>query len=340
MPDVRLCRTQPSTSNEERERERERKKTFSCVSRSADRAFPQSTVSGTLVINVPSATTHQGITMRMDGSVQLQLSAKSVGLFEAFYNSIKPVQLVLQTAQIAAPGKLKAGVTELPFEFKLEPLPGQTLYETYHGVFVNIQYQLSVDVPRGMLAKNLVATLEFLVEKEPIIMQELNAAEPVPFEITPASLENVKKSSLKSVPDFKVVGSLDRTISDITQPFTGHLAVIHCAVPIKSIELQLVRVETCGCADGYAKEATEIQNIQLADGDILHGLQIPIFMIFPRLFTCPTLATRTFKTEFEINIVIIFDGVTAKDTGRQLVSWNVPIKIVRAAVPSSHMYFQ
>jgi hypothetical protein len=286
-----------------------------------------------LVINSPSSTTHQGITMRMDGSVQLQLSAKSVGLFEAFYNSIKPVQLVLQTATIAPPGKLKSGVTELPFEFKLEPLPGQTLYETYHGVFVNIQYQLSVDMPRGMLAKNLAATLEFLVEKEPIIMQELNSAEPVPFDITPASLENVKKASLKSVPDFKIVGSLDRAISDITQPFTGHLAVIHCAVPIKSIELQLVRVETCGCVDGYAKEATEIQNIQLADGDVLRGLQIPIFMVFPRLFTAPTLATRNFKIEFEVNLVVIFND-------KRLVTWNFPIKLTRASVPNSHLYFQ
>jgi hypothetical protein len=270
--------------------------------------------------------------MRMEGSVQLQLSAKSVGLFEAFYNSIKPVQLVLQTAQIAAPGKLKAGTSELPFEFKLEALPGQTLYETYHGVFVNIQYQLSVDMPRGMLAKNLTASLEFLVEKEPLVMQELNNAEPVPFEITPNSLENVKKSSIKNVPDFKVVGSLDRAISDITQPFTGHLAVIHCAVPIKSIELQLVRVETCGCADGYAKEATEIQNIQIAEGDVLRGLQIPIFMVFPRLFTAPTLATRNFKIEFETNLVIIFND-------KRLVTFNLPIKLVRAAVPAEHRLF-
>lgn len=27
-------------------------------------------------------------------------------------------------------------------------------------------------------------------------------------------------------------------------------------VPIKSIELQLVRVETCGCAEGYARDGS------------------------------------------------------------------------------------
>ena len=41
--------------------------------------------------------------------------------------------------------------------------------------------------------------------------------------------------------------------------------------------------------------ATEIQNIQIADGDVCPGLPIPIFMIFPRLFTCPTLQTNNFK---------------------------------------------
>jgi hypothetical protein len=88
-------------------------------------------------------------------------------------------------------------------------------------------------------------------------------------------------------------------------------------VPIKSIELQLVRVETCGCAEGYSKDCTflifffgefydeleinlitkvtEIQNVQIGEGDVLRGIQIPIYMIFPRLFTCPTLLTTNFK---------------------------------------------
>lgn len=41
--------------------------------------------------------------------------------------------------------------------------------------------------------------------------------------------------------------------------------------------------------------ATEIQNIQIGDGDIPHNIEIPIYMIFPRLFTCPTLITPNFK---------------------------------------------
>jgi len=32
------------------------------------------------------------------------------------------------------------------------------------------------------------------------------------------------------------------------------LKVVHSEMPIKSIELQLIRVETCGCAEGYARD--------------------------------------------------------------------------------------
>jgi hypothetical protein len=41
--------------------------------------------------------------------------------------------------------------------------------------------------------------------------------------------------------------------------------------------------------------ATEIQNIQVGEGDVQRDMAIPIHMIFPRLFTCPTLITDNFK---------------------------------------------
>ena len=41
--------------------------------------------------------------------------------------------------------------------------------------------------------------------------------------------------------------------------------------------------------------ATEIQNIQIGDGDVARNIEIPIRMLFPRTFTCPTLLTTNFK---------------------------------------------
>jgi len=247
------------------------------------------------------------------------LSAKSVGLFEAFYNSVKPIQLLNYSIELAKPGKFEDGETEIPFEFTLESLTGQQIYETYHGVFVNIQYMIKADVPRPLLAKNLTKTLEFIVE-----VKNSTPPKPTPikFTITPEALENVKKSSLKNIPKFRIEGKLESALCNINKPFLGELTLEEADATIKSVELQLVRVETCGCADGYAKEATEIQNIQIADGDLPRGIPLPIFMVFPRLFTCPTLATRTFKVEFEINLVVMLvDG--------HLITENFPLRLVR-----------
>lgn len=52
--------------------------------------------------------------------------------------------------------------------------------------------------------------------------------------------------------------------------------------------------------------ATEIQNIQIGDGDIPHHIPIPIYMVFPRLFTCPTLITTNFKIGKLTKKIVIF----------------------------------
>lgn len=46
-------------------------------------------LSGVVVISSKDSVQHQGVSLTMEGTVNLQLSAKSVGVFEAFYNSVK-----------------------------------------------------------------------------------------------------------------------------------------------------------------------------------------------------------------------------------------------------------
>jgi len=277
------------------------------------------TVAGLVVVQSKGELAHNGIVLTMEGNVTLQLSAKSVGMFEAFYNSLKPIQLISFSLELAKPGKLPSGKTEIPFEMPLRSKQGKPpLYETYHGVFVSIQYVMRVDVKRSLLNKDLQKQLEFVVENRE--GEERAKQKRVDILMNPSTLQNVREKV--NVPQFEVKGYLDSTSCCITQPFTGQLTVISSEVSIKSIELQLIRVETCGCAEGYAKDATEIQNIQISDGDVCRGLSIPIYMVFPRLFTCPTLATSNFKIEFEVNIVVVF-----RDD--HLVSDNFPIKLYR-----------
>ena len=84
--------------------------------------------------------------MTASGSAKLQLSARSVGLIEAVYNSVKPHELLAAEIEIASgSGKIPDG-TEIPFEFRLDGFRGRTLHETYHGVYVNVQYVIAVRV--------------------------------------------------------------------------------------------------------------------------------------------------------------------------------------------------
>ena len=133
----------------------------------------QDVVKGVVVVSAKGRLSHSGIKLVLEGNVALQLSAKSVGLFEAFYNSVKPIQLVFYAIDLGKSGSFETGDTEIPFEFKLEPLTGQTLFETYHGVFVNIQYLLRVDMQRPLLAKALQKSLEFIVEIKVSVMTQI-----------------------------------------------------------------------------------------------------------------------------------------------------------------------
>ncbi|CAN0102691.1 unnamed protein product, partial [Phaeothamnion confervicola] len=75
-------------------------------------------------------------------------------------------------------------------------------------------------------------------------------------------------------------------------------------------------------ASRQLREATEIQNLQIGDGDVCRGLAIPVYMIFPRLFSCPTIVTARFKVEFELNLIVAFgDGC--------VVTENYPIILYR-----------
>ncbi|XP_049597925.1 vacuolar protein sorting-associated protein 26C [Syngnathus scovelli] len=275
-------------------------------------------VAGVIVLACKEAMQHHGISLSMEGLVNLQLSSKSVGVFEAFYNSVKPIPLISCSIEVAKAGKIPGGKTEIPFEFPLKAKGNKALYETYHGVFVNIQYTLRCDLKRSLLAKDLSRTCEFIVHCQPQIANV--SATPVKFTITPDTLQNIRERS--SLPRFVIRGHLDNTTCAVSRPLTGEVMVESSDVPIKSIELQLVRVETCGCAEGYARDATEIQNIQIAEGDVCRGLPIPIYMVFPRLFTCPTLETTNFKVEFEVNVVIVLHD-------DHLITENFPLKLCR-----------
>ncbi|XP_014219445.1 Down syndrome critical region protein 3 [Copidosoma floridanum] len=278
-------------------------------------------ISGLILLQTNSDVKHDGIFLTMEGAVNLQLSSKTVGIFEAFYNSVKPIQLVQYTVEVVPAGKIPSGKTEIPFELPLKPRGNKSLYETYHGVFVNIQYMLRCDIKRSFLAKGVSKSLEFIVEdRRPVKKTDREQSKAVSFRIKPESLQNTRDKS--NVPRFCISGKIDSLSCRLSDPLIGEVVIESCETVIKSVELQLVRVETCGCAEGYSRDATEIQNIQVGEGNVCTGLAIPIYMVFPRLFTCPTLSTSNFKVEFEVNLIVVFED-------DYLVTENFPIILTR-----------
>ncbi|KAK7086293.1 Down syndrome critical region protein 3 [Halocaridina rubra] len=279
-------------------------------------------VSGVLLLDSKSEARHDGITLSMEGVASLQLSPKSAGLIESIVNSSKPISLVSSSIEISKSGKIPSGQTEIPFEMPLKAKGSKTLYETYHGVYVTVQYSLRCDIRRSLLAKDVTKAQEFIVEHKPDLTVTI-PRKPVTFEIRPETLQNVRDRA--RIPHFIVRGHLDSDVFSLSKALTGELTVCECERGINSIELQLVRVETCGSAEINTKEASEIQNIQIGDGDVCRGISIPVYMIFPRLFTCITTCAPNFKLEFELNIVIIFDN-------DHLVVETFPIKLTRNSV--------
>lgn len=77
-----------------------------------------------------------------------------------------------------------------------------------------------------------------------------------------------------------------------------------------SIELQLLREEIVWDLEKRRKrsEHSEVQNIQIADGHVPKGTDIPILMHLPKVFCCSSAVNEYFGINFSLNIVIRFES--------------------------------
>ena len=132
------------------------------------------------------------------------------------------------------------------------------------------------------------------------------------------SHENLETSTTQKIPKFKFEGKIYTVNCNYAYPFDGFVIKKESELLIKSLEIQLVRVETFQ----DKTSATEVQNIQVADGDCLEDIEIPTYMLFPKMFSSTTFKHKKFKIEYQVNVIVIFSN------GYQLTE-NVPINIYR-----------
>lgn len=288
-----------------------------------DRVYrPNEKVQGVVVVNANKSWSHNGVNMTVEGLVYLSHANRGlVGIANDLSN--RPIHILRKDITITAPGKVGDGVTEFPFEFTVNALSGQQLFESYHGVYVSVVYNMSVICERGVMKRTLSKDTEFLVE----IPARVDNVDPTPitFNITPTSLENVGSKVISSIPKFSFSGRLHRSKCPINQPLTGEVIVEAAAAPIKSLELQLVRIETVNAEGKTTKEATEVQNIQIGQGDICRNFTVPLYMVFPRLFSCPTVVAANFQIEWEVNLIIVYgEGY--------MITENFPVTIYRESI--------
>ena len=67
---------------------------------------------------------------------------------------------------------------------------------------------------------------------------------------------------------------------------------------------------------------SEIQNLQVGDGNVNKGQEIPLYMLFPKTFSCANINANDTEVTFAMNIIIVLvNGLVISD--------NFPINLFR-----------
>lgn len=76
-------------------------------------------------------------------------------------SNLKPQILFDHKLTVLEAGRVPDGSTISPFEFTL---PSKGLFESYHGVYINVSYFINVVCERGVMARTLQKSVEFVIE--------------------------------------------------------------------------------------------------------------------------------------------------------------------------------
>lgn len=298
---------------------------------SAVSGFP---IKGSVIVHCPSETSYNSISLTINGQVLLR-DTSGRSSFDPL--KLEPITFYNVVVPIATSGKLPPGRNPLPFEVEL---PRAGVFESYMGMYIDVRYTASVELKRGALHRNVNHVANFSVINPGQAYDASNVhGPPIEFDFSPPEASKDGKV-------FRLRGRIDASRMDCSAPLTGWVEVISTPIPIRFIKLQLIRVEEAVMSgektgkDRSAREATEIQSVFVAQGDVVRAInadaandskpsptRIPLFTIFPRNFTAPTLLTATYRVEYELNLEVTFVDTPIK------VTQNLPIRLWRAALP-------
>ena len=182
-----------------------------------------------------------------------------------------------------------------------------SLYESYHGVSVSVGYEISAQaVSLGKEFESKKQKILVLVPGQGINSKFGRKRVSYQFKLSPKNIESIKLTDQNLMPKFEIECFLENINCCVDKPFNGFCNIKECSTQIKSLELQFLRNEKILNKEfeGIA-EVSEIQNLQIGDGDVIRNLEIPVFMTFPRGFCCANLETQEVCISFEMNLIIV-----------------------------------
>ncbi|PQQ15477.1 Down syndrome critical region protein 3 homolog [Prunus yedoensis var. nudiflora] len=276
---------------------------------------------------------HYGIRLSVNGSVNLQVRGGSAGVIETLVGVAKPISIVNKIIEVRPSGKIASGTSEIPFSMNIKQpekrtwkgsmRPSMEQILTFRCIFLSLKVKMFsgshsdlriIDISRGYLHKSLSTTMEFIVESDKAdLLERPVSPEMVIFYLTQDTQRHPLLPELKSG-GFRVIGKMS-TQCCLSDPI----------------------VESILLGEKIVTEQSLIQTTQIADGDVCRNMTLPIYVILPRLLTCPTVLAGPFSIEFKVAVVITFQSDVAKVHSKSdptaprlwLAMESLPLELVR-----------
>eukprot|EP01016_Furgasonia_blochmanni_P037458 TRINITY_DN4417_c0_g1_i6.p1 TRINITY_DN4417_c0_g1~~TRINITY_DN4417_c0_g1_i6.p1 ORF type:complete len:314 (-),score=77.31 TRINITY_DN4417_c0_g1_i6:308-1249(-) len=259
--------------------------------------------------------------IKADGIITTHQSSKPNKELDAVLKEVGQAVIFKHEIDLVQDKFILPDKSEFPFKIALTPGEGEVLLESYIGVFLSITYEIKVEMKNqaGSIAKAAANFYVFVPEfGRQAFRNKVVTPTPVNFTLESPQTE----VGNKKISPFKVTGRLESTVLSINDEVTGEFTLENCESDIRSIEIQLVRVESIVGKSAKFLQATEIQNLQVADGNISKGVVVPIYMTLPKYFSCPSVHHKEYRVDFEVNVILIL-------TEGFKITKNVPITIIR-----------
>ena len=249
-------------------------------------------------------------------SLKFDLAIKVIGYYSFHNTKLNPPKQKAVFFYNKVNTTLKDGYIAIgsnsPFRFKF-PLTSEhcqqnysNLYESYRGASVSLHYEIFVEaLTGGKQFSSKHQRILVMVPGQGINPQFGRKRVNYQFTLDPTKVENIKVEK-NMIPQFLIEGYLENINCCLDKPFNGFCNIKSCSTQIKSIELQFLRNEKILHPEFEGvSEVSEIQNLQIGDGDVIRDLDIPVCMTFPRSFCCANLETKDAVISFEMNLIIV-----------------------------------